>query len=227
MTQQRCDGALTSDVKDELVFDPATPIADLHVSAQDGVVTLEGSVGTEAAKMAATGAALRVGGVRSVTNRLIVEHIAPDRPSDTDISGAVRSALLYDTVVPLDRIDVTVTEGIVILSGTVDSQYQRQAAMADTVRVAGMQQVIGRMVVAPPEVMADEIEAEVERAFRRHGQLADYGIDVDVAEGGHVTLLGTVTTHAERREAEEVACRARGVTSVTNILLVTPGYEAS
>jgi len=224
MNRRKSDGALTREVEDELAFDPATPIAALRVGARDGAVTLEGEAGTEAAKMAAAGAALRVGGVRSITNLLVVEPIPPDRPGDADLAGAVRSALLRDTEVPLDRIDVTVAGGIVILSGVIDGQNQRQAVVADAVGVAGVRRIIDRLVVAPPEALADEIAAAVGRAFKRHNLLADSEIDVDVAEGGRVTLLGTVTTPPERREAEAVAWRACGVTSVTNLIFVIPGY---
>jgi osmotically-inducible protein OsmY len=73
---RKSDKTLKQEVMDELAWDsdvewPA--LSDVHVSAEDGVVTLTGSVSTYAGKLAAQQAALDVAGVRGVTNRLEVK----------------------------------------------------------------------------------------------------------------------------------------------------------
>jgi len=54
----------------------------------------------------------------------------------------------------------------------------------------------------------------------RHAEIDAENIQVRVEEGGHAIFSGTVRSWAERKEAEEAAWRASGVTKVTNLIRV-------
>jgi hyperosmotically inducible protein len=66
------DSWITTKVKSELAKDKATKANDIHVTTKDGVVMLDGRVGSEAEKEKAETDAKGVKGVLSVDNKLRV-----------------------------------------------------------------------------------------------------------------------------------------------------------
>jgi osmotically-inducible protein OsmY len=216
-TAPKSDVEIQRDVLAELDWDPEVAAVEFNVTVEDGVVTLTGIVENYARKLAAERAALRVAGVRAVANDLAVVVI--DARADTEIAKAVADRLSANGKVPAERIEVTVADGAVTLAGNVDWDYQRAAAV-DAVRdVAGVRDVIDRITVAQPHVSASEVKAGIERAFIRSADVEADRINVTVKDG-HVVLTGTVRTWLEKREAQDAAMRARGVTAVTNLIEV-------
>lgn len=67
------DAALVTAIKAELTADPDVAATNIDVDAQDGVVTLSGTVKTSAARQEAERIARSVDGVRSVRNELKVQ----------------------------------------------------------------------------------------------------------------------------------------------------------
>jgi hyperosmotically inducible protein len=70
--QPASDSWITTKVKSELTADKATKAKDIHVTTKDGVVMLDGMVGSEAEKEKAEMDAKKVKGVLSVDNKLRV-----------------------------------------------------------------------------------------------------------------------------------------------------------
>lgn len=66
------DSRLQSRVEDALGWEPSVDAAHIGVTAQDGVVTLSGFVGSLAEKVAAEQAARRVKGVRAIAEEIEV-----------------------------------------------------------------------------------------------------------------------------------------------------------
>src|SRR6478736_5516302 len=121
------DTDLTADVSDELFWDPKLDSAAIAVSADDGKVTLRGTVGSLREKREAKKAAERVFGVISVDNQLQVKLMNDQRRSDAELRGDVLQALMLDSLIPT-AVDAKVQDGFVTLTGTVDWQYQRDEA---------------------------------------------------------------------------------------------------
>src|SRR5262249_30362845 len=115
-------------VRDELAFDPRVDAAAVAVQADDGTVTLRGTVGTFFAKRAAQKAAEGVRGVVTVENELDVHVLVGGRRDDAELRGDVLQALMLDAAVP-SSIDATVYDGVVTLTGAADHAYQREEAM--------------------------------------------------------------------------------------------------
>ena len=122
----KTDTEILQDVLAELHWDPEVDPTDVGVEVDDGVVTLTGTVESFTQRWAAERAALRVQGVRAVANDVAVKP--PGARTDTDIAKAVAEALEANTLVPHDRIRVTVEGGHVALEGEVDWQFQRREA---------------------------------------------------------------------------------------------------
>jgi osmotically-inducible protein OsmY len=216
----RSDAAITADVLAELTWDPAVTVADLAITTSDGYVTLSGTTATYSSKDAAEDGAYRVLGVRGVTNNIAVDPAALGIRADADIATDVRTMLDLDTLVPLDRLGVAVSNGIVTLTGNLDYFYQREAAEDDAGQIAGVLGINDLITVAPPAAMAVDVADSIANAFARNAELADDNVSVTV-DGSTVTLGGTVTTWSEYDEAASAAWRAPGVGEVVNNILVT------
>jgi len=218
-TMLASDKDLQQDVLDELDWDPEVAVTDVGVEVDDGVVTLTGTVDSYAKKAAAERAALRVGGVRAVANDIQVKLPGTWSRTDTDIAKAVADALEWNSSVPVEAIDVKVENGRVTLRGEVDWNFERQAAENAARRVTGVKSVVNMITIKSRQVSPEQIRTSIERALVRSAQVDADHIRVRV-DGGHVTLSGTVHAAVEKREAENAAWRAPGVTSVTNEIQV-------
>src|SRR6266508_215399 len=106
------DEALALSVKDELFWDPKVDSEEIAVSANDGTVTLRGTVGSFRQKREAQKAAERVYGVVFVDNQLDVRILTEQRREDAELRGDVLQALMLDMLVP-STVDATVKDGFV------------------------------------------------------------------------------------------------------------------
>jgi osmotically-inducible protein OsmY len=220
MWQQKSDKDLERDVRDELAFDPRVDVKAITVSAKGGVVTLSGSAPTYAAKLAAYHDAERVSGVN-----VVVEHMDVSLPdmharSDADLAKAVADALSWDVEVPHDKIKTSVRDGWVTLEGTVDWQYQRAAADGAVRYLVGVKGVMNQIAVAvaPTFGRAIDVKQHIKDALTRGAETDAQAITVDTAEGGGVTLRGTVHSWAEREEVMRAAWATPGVRKVQDNL---------
>jgi len=215
----KTDARITQDVLDELAWDPAVTIADLSVSTDHGRVRLNGTADTFGTKLEAEDAAHRVGGVTSVENHIVVDPADLGLRHDADIADDIRCALELDSQVPDEWLSVSVMDGIVTLTGTVDWSYQREAAEEDAAMILGVRGLVDEITVKQPQASAVDISSGIARAFARNAYLYDNNIEV-TTDGGHVTLSGTVATWSEYEMVNEIAWMSPGVTRVTNNIAV-------
>jgi osmotically-inducible protein OsmY len=218
MWQPKGDKDLERDVRDELAFDPRVDVKAIAVSAKSGVVTLSGSAPTYAAKLAACHDAERVSGVN-----VVVEHMDVSLPdmharSDADLAKAVAGALSWDVEVPEGNIKTSVRDGWVTLEGTVDWQYQRAAADGAVRYLVGVKGVNNRIAVAPSSGRSIDVKQHIKDALTRSAETDAQRITVDTAEGGGVTLRGTIHSWAEREEVMRAAWATPGVRKVQDAL---------
>jgi osmotically-inducible protein OsmY len=128
-------------VMESLGRDPRIPAsAEIAVSAEAGTVTLRGTVESFRQRRAAAEDAGKIDGVYDVDDRLKVNLIGTDRREDDEIRGVALQALIWDTEVPADAVDVKVDNGWITLKGDVTYQFQSDAAYDD---VAGLYGVYG------------------------------------------------------------------------------------
>lgn len=217
MDNVKSDMQIQNDVRDELLWDPEVNITDIGVTVKDGQVTLRGSVEMYGEKWAAERNALRITGVRVLTNNITVTPV--QSITDTDIARHVTDALLFDWSLPKSRVHATVNDGWVTLSGTTDWYYQRSAAESDARRIVGVKGVDNDIMIVQPHVSASDIEAGIKKALLRTAEVDASRITVAVNES-HVTLTGTVHSWSEVETARNAAWRAKGVTNVINNIVV-------
>jgi osmotically-inducible protein OsmY len=217
------DKSVQEDVIRELDWEPMVHSTEIGVGVKDGIVTLSGIVDSHAAKRAAERAATRVRGVRALSSQLEVKPLGPPERSDADIAWAAANALAWSSVVPRDRVSVSVTRGWVVLEGAVERRFQRAAAedaVADLAGVVG----VTNLISIQPTIPARELKEEIESALARSADLNPQRIIVEV-QGDCVRLWGCVDSLAEREEAERAAWAAPGIRDLSNHIKVQTHHE--
>lgn len=119
---------------------------------------------------------------------------------------------------------MTATEGVVALTGRVDSVAKKRAAEQAAQRVGGVRAVADDIEVRHPgwaEQADPDIALAVERALEWHSLLPADAVRVTVSDG-RVTLRGAVEWEYQKWEAERTVRRLTGVTEVRNHITVQP-----
>ena len=213
----KTDDELQQDVMAELSWDPQ--LIDVHaqlgVAAKNGVITLSGLVDSYNKKLAAEKAAQRVKGVRVVASDIKVKLGILGANTDSEIAEAVRSALIWNSSVNQDMIQIKVEDGWVYLDGEVEWAFQRASVEHG---IEGLSSVIGitnNIKIKQKKIDAAALKTQISSAFQRNAAIDANLIRVETS-GNNVTLYGTVKSWAEKKEAERVAWSSPGVTSVDN-----------
>jgi len=209
---------LIADVGDELFWDPKLDSTAIAVSADDGTVTLRGTVGSLREKREAKKAAERVYGVTSVDNKLEVKLLNDDRRAEAELRGDVLQALLLDGLVP-KTVDAKVDDGLVTLTGTANWQYQRDEAEFVASNIVGAIDVFDEIELEYPTPNRGDVQESIKKAFKRNAALDADELNIST-DNGTVTLKGTVSSWAEHDEAIDAAWAAPGVISVRDDLTV-------
>jgi osmotically-inducible protein OsmY len=215
---QMTDISLKQSVLDALEFDPAVDAASIGVAVDGGVVTLTGHVPTYAEKLRAEELTMAIRGVKAIAEEIEVRPVGAHPTADDEIARRILDALRWNTSLPADAVKVKVQAGWVTLSGTVEWNFQRDAAARAIRDMAGVKGVTNLIMIAPKASPSD-IRDRIEKALKRQAELDMQNIRVAVSDGS-VTLEGKVHSLAERRVAEQAAWAAPGIREVRDRLSV-------
>ncbi len=208
----------------------------------DGVLTLVGDAQDIAAKKLALELAVATPGVRGIVDRL---HVVPAmRMGDGAVLDAVRDALLEEpalrncTITTKAKgkseiireatddlhgvIEVSVTDGVVLLDDHVNNMVQKRLAGVLAWWVPGSRDVINGMAVEPPEQDSDDdITDAVRIVLEKDRLVTEVNIRVRTTHAV-VSLEGEVPSDAQKDMAEFDAWYVFGVDKVVNKLAVRP-----
>jgi osmotically-inducible protein OsmY len=142
---------------------------------------------------------------------------------DEEIKKNVVEQLYWDNKVDASNIKVTVREGRVTLSGTVQNYPARSSARLDAFMVRGVNSVADNINVcyrvnAPDD---ESIETIAKSVIQWNPDLKEDNIDATV-DNGKVFLTGTVDTMWKKIKAENIVSNVDGVLSIINKIAVIP-----
>ena len=112
----------------------------IDLTILDGVVILEGCVGSLNHRRLAEVLVWWTAGCELVDNRL--EVVPPEEDNDGELTDAVRMVLEKDPLVHADQLSVMSRAGTVTLDGMVASQEEKRLAVLDAWYVEGVQSVV-------------------------------------------------------------------------------------
>jgi hyperosmotically inducible protein len=140
------DAWITTKVKVALIGAPGdvSPLK-INVDTRDGIVTLFGTVNSDADKRSAEQQTKKIEGVKSVQNELqVVPEAAANRVAakDDQVQDAVQKRLEGRDALKDDKIGVEVKNGVVRLTGTVDGFAERMTALTVARSTDGVKSVI-------------------------------------------------------------------------------------
>lgn len=142
--------------------------------------------------------------------------------TDEQLQREVMEELKYDPQVQVNEIGVIATEGVVTLTGWVDSYIKKWRAEEAAHRVRGVRAVANDIEVRLASERTDaDIAAAAVRALSWNASVPAEQIKVTVSKGW-VTLEGEVEWQYQRKEAENAVRRLWGVRGVSNLITVKP-----
>ena len=144
--------------------------------------------------------------------------------TDAQLQADVLAELKWEPRVVPNEVGVAVKDGVVTLTGWVDSYTKRWAAEDAALRVRGVKAVANdievRLSSTGERTDADIAKAAVQ-ALDWDAFLPIARIDVTVSKGW-VTLKGTVDWQYQKQEADRAVRRLTGVKGVSNLITVKP-----
>jgi hyperosmotically inducible protein len=156
----------------------------------------------------------------------LAEKTTGERVDDSSIATSVKAGLLAEKGVPSNDVNVEVYKSIVLLSGFVTSQSQKDTAERIAKGVSGVTQVRNAIAVHPSTSMGTKIDdtmlvSKVKAALIDAKDVKSGQINVE-ARGGNVQLGGFVTSKAMGDRALKIAKAVAGVKRVDDALFVKP-----
>ena len=209
---------LQKDVQESIKWEPLLHAAEIGVTAQDGIITLSGTVDSYAKKLEAESAAKKVHGVKVVVEKIEISFGHSWTKNDNEVASEIITAFKWNWEIPNDKIQVKVEDGWVTLEGELEWNYQKVAAKRCVSALLGVKGVTNNITIKSET--EEKIERDdIEDALGRNWSIDDE--DITVAVSNHkVTLTGTVDSWYQRDEAERIAWNAPGVWNVDNELLI-------
>ena len=142
---------MEDEIRSTLDDDPRIPDpSEIAISAESGLVTLRGTIGSFRQRRAAVSDARALDRDYEVLDELKVRLLDDSTRADADIRGIALQILMWDVEVPSESVDVNVREGWVTLKGDVTYQFESDAAFEDVASLYGVTGVTNEIKVIEP-----------------------------------------------------------------------------
>ena len=199
----------------------------VNVKAKDGVVTLTGTVQDKDDRDLAADTVENLPGVVSVDNQIKLEPKYAEH-SDAWMAFKIRSRLLVKGNVSATSTKVSVTDGVVTLSGPADNLAQKELTAAYAKDIDGVKSVTNDITVLDKPTTSEtvgetiddaSITSQVKYALLSHKSTSALKTKVTTTNGV-VRVTGDASSDAEKSLGTKLASDVRGTKSVTNDMTV-------
>ena len=149
--------------------------------------------------------------------------------TNENLQKDVQEAIKWEPLLNAAEIGVTAKDGVVTLTGSVDSYSKKLEAEDAAKNVAGVKAVVEKIVVEFGHLgikSDNEVASEVVAAFNHNWEVPDENIKVKV-EQGWVTLEGEIQWNYQKEAAKKAVRYLAGVKGVTNNINVAPNDHDS
>jgi osmotically-inducible protein OsmY len=144
--------------------------------------------------------------------------------TDSELKQDVIDELMWEPDINATEIGVAVKDGIVTLSGYVDTYHEKLAAERAAQGVSGVKAVVQETKVRLPGSLQrsdEDIAKAAANALAWTASVPHDRIKVKV-QNGWITLSGQVDWRYQRDAAEDAVCNLMGVVGVSNQITVKP-----
>jgi len=141
----RTDPEIARDIVHAMKMHVGVPDEHIKATAQNGFVTLEGTVEWNYQRTAADSCVRNVDGVRGLTNSITVRP----KVSPAEVKAKIEDALRRSAEVDARRINVWAHEGTVDLYGNVRSWFEREEAERAAWAAPGVSRVVDHIMIVP------------------------------------------------------------------------------
>ena len=237
------DNATANRVKTALGTSKRLAGFPIDATVNNGAVTLTGQLPSDNLKSLAGEIARDTTGVNEVNNQITVD--ANTKPSsenahvdDLEIRAAILEAFAKSPELGGKNIDVKVENRTVTLSGSVETQAQKNGAEQSAAAVDGVAAVANNLTVMNPQAVSEpapnvpkagttvDLAKQVEFELYKTGAFDILTMKITASES-KITLAGTVRSIAEKLLAEKIAQSSLGVKQVVNELQVVESAAKS
>ena len=139
--------------------------------------------------------------------------------NNEELQSDVQDAIKWEPLLNAAEIGVTAKDGIVTLTGVVDSYAKKTEAETAAKNVAGVKAVVEKIGIKFSSTWAEkddnEIAGEIVNAFKWNWQIPSEKVKVKV-ENGWITLEGQLQWNYERKATNDAVKNLLGVKGVTN-----------
>ena len=198
---------------------------EVNVKSQNGVVTLTGVVQDKEEKTLAADTIENLPGVNRVRNEITIKSDYPEH-SDGWIAFKIRSDLLVKSNVSMSSTKVDVQDGYVTLTGTANTQAQRELTEAYVKSIDGVRGIKNQIRIEGDATFVDNnqiddasITTQVKHAISTHKSTSSLRTKVSTTDGV-VRISGDAKNDSEKSLVTKLATDVRGTKSVTNDMVV-------
>jgi hyperosmotically inducible protein len=151
--------------------------------------------------------------------------------TDDRIESAAKNSYVFKNYLKDDSVHVSSKEGLVTLTGTVDQANHKSLAEDTVAHLPGVKNVDNKLEVKGNENATEGSDTwlalKVKTALLFHRNVSGLRTNVNVHDGGVVTLTGEADNQAQKDLAEEYVKDVDGVKEVKNEIKVVSGDKTT
>jgi len=144
--------------------------------------------------------------------------------TNEELQKDVQDAIKWEPLLKAAEIGVTAKDGVITLSGTVDSYAKKSEAEAAAKTVAGVKVVVEQIEIKTYSNLLhrddNDLANEVLNAYKWNWEIPNDKVKVKV-ENGWITLEGAVEWNYQREAAERLIKKLAGIKGISNLITIS------